>query len=560
MKGKISKEKISKDTDKVSIIPLGGLGAIGKNITLFEQSDEIIIVDCGIMFPRDEMPGIDYIIPDFTYIRQNRSKVKAIIVTHGHEDHIGAIAFLLQEIRVPIYATKLTIGLIQSRLEERPLSYTPKFIEVVPRQTEDIGSFTIEFIGVNHSIIGGVGLAIQTSVGTIIHTGDFKIDFSPVDGEVTDIYRFAHYGENGVLLLMSDSTNAEKDGFTKSESAILDRFSEIFSDSKGRIIVASFASNLQRIQQIFDTARKFNRKVAISGLSMQKNIEIANKLGFLDINKDIIVKIDDAGKYPNKKLVIICTGTQGEPMSALARMAFGTHRNIAVENRDTVIITASVIPGNERMVTNIVNLLMEIGADVYYDKNENMHVSGHGASKELKLMFAATKPKFFMPIHGEFKQLKKHADIAESLNIKASHIVIAKNGDVLELTKKSFKKINHIPLVEMYVDGDEIGNAANDVIKERHLMSTDGIFYASMVISQGMPLSRPEITSKGFINSDNIKIHNLLQKDIEEKLHRMLKERKSDTEIEDFIKKSLKNYIYKLTKRNPIIVVKIIEV
>jgi ribonuclease J len=554
------KEKTSKDTDKVNIIPLGGLSAIGKNITLFEQNDEIVIVDCGIMFPRDEMPGIDYIIPDFTYIKQNRSRVKAIVVTHGHEDHIGAIAFLLQEIRVPIYATKLTIGLIQSRLEEKPLSYTPKFIEVVPRQIENIGSFTIEFIGVNHSIIGGVGLAIQTSVGTIIHTGDFKIDFSPVDGEVTDIYRFSHYGENGVALLMSDSTNAERDGFTKSESAILDTFSEIFSNSKGRIIVASFASNLQRIQQVFDTARKFNRKVVISGLSMQKNIEIANTLGFLDINKDLIVKIEDAGKYPNKKLVIICTGTQGEPMSALARMAFGTHRNFIIEERDTVIITASVIPGNERMVTNIVNSLMELGADVHYDKNENIHVSGHGASTELKLMLAVTKPKFFMPIHGEFKQLKKHSDIAESLNIKSSHIVIAKNGDVLELTKKTFKKISQIPLVEMYVDGNEIGNAANDVIKERQLMSTEGIFYASMVISQGMPLSRPAIVTKGFINSDNIKIHNLLQKDIEEKLHRMLKERKSDIEIEDSIQKSLKNYIYKLTKRNPIIVVKVIEV
>ncbi|MCL1864817.1 MAG: ribonuclease J [Spirochaetes bacterium] len=554
------KGQISKDADKVNIIPLGGLGAIGKNITLFVQNDEIIIVDCGIMFPRDEMPGIDYIIPDFTYIKQNRSKVKAIVVTHGHEDHIGAIAFLLQEVQVPIYATKLTIGLIQSRLEEKPLHYTPKFIEVVPRQIEKTGGFTIEFIGVNHSIIGGVGLAIETSAGTIIHTGDFKIDFSPVEGEVTDIYRFAHYGEKGVALLMSDSTNAEKDGFTKSESALLDRLSDIFSDSKGRIIVASFASNLQRIQQVFDTARKFNRKIAISGLSMQKNIEIANTLGFLDINKDTIVKIEDAGKYPHKKLVIICTGTQGEPMSALARMAFGTHRNIIVGERDTVIITASVIPGNERMVTNIVNSLMEIGADVYYDKNEDIHVSGHGASKELKLMLAITKPKFFMPIHGEFKQLKKHADIAESLNIKPSHIVIAKNGDIIELTKKSFKKVSQIPLVEMYVDGDEIGDVSSNVIKERHLMSTDGIFYASMVISQGMPLSKPEIVTKGFINNDNTKIHNLLQKDIEEKLYRMLIERKTCIEIEDFLKKSLKNYIYKLTKRNPIIVVKVIEV
>jgi len=554
------KENNAKDLNKVNIIPLGGLGAIGKNITLFSQNDEIIIVDCGIMFPRDEMPGIDYIIPDFTYIRQNRSKVKAIVITHGHEDHIGAIAFLLQEIRVPIYATKLTIGLIQSRLEEKPLHYAPQFIEVVPRQVVNISSFTIEFINVNHSIIGGVGLAIQTIAGTIIHTGDFKIDFSPVEGEVTDIYRFAHYGEKGVLLLLSDSTNAEKDGFTKSESAILDRLSDIFSDSKGRIIVASFASNLQRIQQVLDTAQKFNRKVVISGLSMQKNVEIANTLGFLDIKEDLIIKIEDASKYPNKKLVIIGTGTQGEPMSALARMAFGTHRHFTVEKGDTVIITASVIPGNERMVINIVNSLMEIGADVFYDKNENIHVSGHGASKELKIMLAITKPKFFMPIHGEFKHLKKHADIAELLNIKASHIIIAKNGDVLELTKRSFKKVSKIPLLEMYVDGAEIGDIASDVIKERHLMSTDGVFYASMVISQGMLLSKPEVVTKGFISIENTKIHNILQKDIEDKLNKMLRERKTADEIEDFLKKSLKNYIFKLTRRNPLIVLKVIEV
>ena len=554
------KENNTKDVGKVNIIPLGGLGAVGKNITLFSQNDEIIIVDCGIMFPRDEMPGIDYIIPDFTYIKQNRSKVKAILVTHGHEDHIGAIAFLLQEVRVPIYATKLTIGLIQSRLEEKPLHYTPQFIEVVPRQVEKIGSFTVEFIGVNHSIIGGVGLAIETCVGTIIHTGDFKIDFSPVEGEVTDIYRFAHHGEKGVVLLMSDSTNAEKEGFTRSESTIIGTISDIFSDSKGRIIVASFASNLQRIQQVFDTAQKFNRKVVISGLSMQKNIEIANNLGFLDIKEDLIIKIEDASKYPNKKIVVIGTGTQGEPMSALARMAFGTHRHFIAEKGDTVIITASVIPGNERMVTNIVNALMEVGANVYYDKDENIHVSGHGSSKELKLMIAITKPKFFMPIHGEFKQLKKHADHAETLNIKSSHIIIAKNGDVLELTKKTFKKVSKIPLLEMYVDGAEIGDVASDVIKERHLMSTDGVFYTSMVISQGMLMSKPEVVTKGFISKENEKIHGQLQKDIEEKLNRMLRERKSAYEIEDFLKKNLKNYIYKLTKRNPIIIVKVVEV
>lgn len=549
----------SKDT-KVNIIPLGGLGAVGKNITLFEQGDDIIIVDCGIMFPRDEMPGIDYIIPDFSYIRKNRDRVKGIILTHGHEDHIGAIAFLLQEVKAPIYATKLTIGLVQSRLEEKPLKYEPKFVEVVPRQVEEIGSFSVEFIRVNHSIIGGVGLAIQTKIGTIIHTGDFKIDFSSAEGEVTDIYRFAHYGEKGVLLLMSDSTNAERAGFTKSEAVLIDKLFEIFSSSKGRIIVASFASNIQRIQQVLDTAQKFNRKVVISGLTMQKNIEIAQSLGFLDIKDDLIISLDDASKHPNKKIVIIGTGTQGEPMSALARMAFGTHRHFIVEKGDTVIITASVIPGNERMVTNIVNSLMETGANVYYDKDEDIHVSGHGSSKELKLMLTMTKPKFFMPVHGEYKHLKRHADIAESLNIKSSRIVIAKNGDILELTKKTFKAVDKIQLSEMYVDGTEIGDVAGEVIRERHLMSTDGILFITSVIAQGMALCEPVIVAKGFISKENTKIHNLLKKEIEDKIRRLLIERRSKEEIEDQLQKSVRNYLFKITRRSPLIVVRVLEV
>ncbi|HOQ12394.1 MAG TPA: ribonuclease J [Spirochaetota bacterium] len=544
----------------VKIIPLGGLGAIGKNIMLLEQGDDIIIIDCGIMFPRDEMPGIDYIIPDLSYVRRNKSKVKGIILTHGHEDHIGAISFLLQEVQAPIYATKLTIGLVRSRLEERPLRYEPRFVEVEPRQIEEIGPFTVEFIKVNHSIIGSVGLAIQTVAGTIIHSGDFKIDFSSVDGEVTDIYRFADYGEKGVLLLMSDSTNSEKPGFTKSEAILMDRLFEIFSESKGRVIVASFASNIQRIQQVLDTAYKFNRKVVISGLTMQKNIEIAQSLGFLDIKSDLIIPIEKASEYPNKKIVIIGTGTQGEPMSALARMAFGTHRHFVVEKGDTVIITASVIPGNERMVTNIINSLMETGANVYYDKEEEIHVSGHGSSKELKLMISVTKPKFFMPVHGEFKHLKKHAEIAESLNIKSSRIVIAKNGDVLELSKKSFKKIDRIALSEMYVDGSEVGDVAGDVIKERHLMSTEGVIFITSVISQGMALNEPDIISKGFVSSENQKIHSMIKREIEDRIRRLLIERRKREEIESLLSSYIKNYIYKITKRNPLIIVNVIEI
>ena len=545
----------------LKIIPLGGLGGIGKNITLFEYRDDIIIVDCGIMFPTEEMPGIDYIIPDFGYIRKNRSKVRAILVTHGHEDHIGAIPYLLQEVSAPVYATKLTIGLIQSRLEDIPPKKEPEFIEISPRDRKQIGRFGVEFIKVNHSIIGGVGLAITTEVGTVIHTGDFKIDFSPVDGDVTDIFRFADYGEKGVLLLMSDSTNAEREGFTKSESVLVDKLADIFSSASGRIIVATFASNIHRIQQVMDVAQRYNRKVVISGLTMQKNVEIANSLGYLNYRSDLILDISKAGSLPNKKLVIIGTGSQGEPMSALYRMAYGTHRNFIAEKGDTVVITASVIPGNERMVTNVVNSLMKMGAEVYYDQDDDIHVSGHGSSKELKLMIAVTKPKFFMPIHGEFRHLKAHAEIAESLNIKPSRIMLADNGDMLELTAKSFKKIDSIELSQIYVDGKEIGDIESSVIKDRHMMSSDGIIVIAIVVAEGMLMRQPDIVSRGFLGNKEEKVLDLIRKDINERVKKMLKEKHtSKDEIVASLNKGLKNYIFKLTRRNPLVVIEILDV
>lgn len=545
----------------LKIIPLGGLGGIGKNITLFEYRDDIIIVDCGIMFPTEEMPGIDYIIPDFSYIRKNKSKVKAILVTHGHEDHIGAIPYLLQEVTAPVFATKLTIGLIQSRLEDIPPKKDPKFIEISPRDRKKIGRFDVEFIKVNHSIIGGVGLAMTTEVGTVIHTGDFKIDFSPVDGDVTDIFRFADYGEKGVLLLMSDSTNAEREGFTKSESVLVDKLADIFSSAAGRIIVATFASNIHRIQQVMDVAQRYNRKVVISGLTMQKNVEIANSLGYLNYRSDLIVDVSKAGSLPNKKLVIIGTGSQGEPMSALYRMAYGTHRSFIAVKGDTVVITASVIPGNERMVTNVVNSLMKIGAEVYYDQDDDIHVSGHGSSKELKLMISVTKPKFFMPIHGEFRHLKAHAEIAASLNIKPSRILLADNGDVLELTAKSFKKVDSMELSQIYVDGKEIGDIESSVIKDRHMMSSDGIIVIAIVVAEGMLMRQPDIVSRGFLGNKEEKVLELIRKDINDRVKRMLKEKNPNYDnIAASLKKALKNYIFKLTRRNPLVVVEVLEV
>lgn len=544
----------------IKIIPLGGLGGIGKNITLFEYRGAIIIVDCGIMFPTDEMPGIDYIIPDFSYIRKNKSRVKAILVTHGHEDHIGAIPYLLQEVNAPLYATKLTIGLIQSRLEDISPKTETRFVEIKPRDRVEIDGFTVEFIKVNHSIIGGVGLALTTDAGTIIHTGDFKIDFSPVDGDVTDIFRFADYGEKGVLLLMSDSTNAEREGFTRSESVLVDKLAEIFASANGRIIVATFASNIHRIQQVMDVAQRYNRKIVISGLTMQKNVEIANSLGYLNYRDDLIIDVSKANTFPNKKMVIIGTGSQGEPMSALYRMAYGTHRHFFAEKGDTVIITASVIPGNERMVTNVVNSLMKMGAEVYYDQDDDIHVSGHGSAKELKLMLSVTKPKFFMPIHGEYRHLKAHAEIAESLNIKPARIIIPDNGDVLELTPKSFKKIDTIELSQIYVDGKDIGDIESSVIKERHVMSSDGIIFIVIVTSEGMLMRQPDVFSRGFVGHREERVLDLIRKDVNERVNKLLKEGKSNSDSIANLKKGLKNFIFKLTRRNPIIVVEILEV
>ncbi|HRZ25182.1 MAG TPA: ribonuclease J [Spirochaetota bacterium] len=550
-----------KETESaIKIIPLGGLGAVGKNITLFEYRGDIIIVDCGIMFPGDEMPGIDFIIPDFSYIIKHKDRVRGIVITHGHEDHIGAVPFLLQEISAPIYATKLTIGLIQSRLQERPPATEPEFIEILPRDKVHIGNFFIEFIRVNHSIIDGVALAIQTDIGTIIHTGDFKIDFSPVDTMVTDLARFAEYGEQGVLLLMADSTNAERSGYTPSESLLSQKLSEIFASAKGRVIVATFASNIHRIQQVMDVAQKYNRKVVLSGLTMMKNVEIANSLGYLNFKKDLVIDVGKAGALPDKKLVIIGTGSQGEPMSALYRMATGTHRNFQAARGDTVIITASVIPGNERTVTMVVNSLMKLGAEVYHEQTKDIHVSGHASAEELKLMITITKPRYFMPIHGEFKHLKAHSDIAESLNIKSANIIIPENGDILELSKKNFRRIGRISLSRIYVDGNDIGNIDSSLIRERQIMSAEGALFVSAVVSQGLLVSKPEISSRGFLGNRGEEIAESLKKDLEERLHKHLESGHSTQEIKASLKKSMKNSVFKLTHRNPLIVIQIIEV
>ncbi len=544
--------------EKIKIIPIGGLGAIGNHLTIIEYKDEIIIVDVGIMFPDENTPGIDFLIPDFSYIIKNKKKVKAIIITHGHEDHIGAIPFLLQEINVPIYATKITLGFIQSRLGERPPKEEPKLIEIALREPIDIDSFTIEFIRVNHSIVDGVGLAITTEVGTIIHTGDFKIDYSPLDGQVIDLSRFAEYGEKEVLLLMADSTNAVVEGYSRSESSLQKGLMDIFSTSKGRIIVASFASNIHRIQQVLDAAHRYNRKVALSGLTVQKNFEIAKDLGYLSFKEDLIIDIKKAAGLVDKKLVVVCTGSQGEPMSALSRMSNGTHKQIRIGNKDTVIIAASIIPGKEKMVNNVVNSLLKQGADVYYDQ-ENIHASGHASEEELKLMISLVKPKFFMPIHGEYRHLRANAKIAESLKIKPSRILVAENGDILELTKKSFKKEGSLNLKRVFVDGIEIGDIESEVIKDRQVMSTDGILFVTAAISGRLLQGIPQITGKGLVGHRDEKILDAIARLTEEEIGNMLLAGTAEGEIAAKLKKKLKNLVYGLTRRTPIIEIQLLE-
>jgi ribonuclease J len=551
-------QKDNKD-ERIKIVPLGGLGAIGNHLTIFEYKDDIIIIDAGLQFPDDEMPGIDFLIPDFTYIIKNRKKVKAIIITHGHEDHIGALPFLLQNITAPVYAASLTLGFIRSKLEERPPKDEATLIEVSPRDKIEIGNFTLEFIRINHSIIDGIAVAINTGCGTIIHTGDFKIDYSPLDSQVIDLARFSQYGEKGVLLLMSDSTNALVKGYSRSESSLQQGLTEIFASSKGRIIVAAFASNIHRIQQVLDAAYIYNRKVALSGITVEKNFEIARSLGYLSYKEDLLVDIREAVRMLDKKIVVVCTGSQGEPMSALSRMSNGTHKHIHITDKDTVAISASIIPGNEKTVNNVVNSLLRQGAQVIYDQ-EDIHASGHAAEEELKLMISLTKPKFFMPIHGEYMHLRAHARIAESLKIKQSRIMMAENGDVLELTENSFKKIDAITLSKIFVHGIDIGDLESNVIKERQTMSSDGILFISALISGTTIVKPPEITARGFIEYKSQKIINSIIQFTEKELDKMLLDGVKVRDIELSLDKKVKKHVFGLTKRNPLIELRLIDV
>jgi len=484
-KPQTQKKKSAPKAPKIplKIISLGGLGEIGKNITVYEYKEDILLVDCGMAFPDEETPGVDIVIPDFTYLIQNQDKIRGLVVTHGHEDHIGAIPYLLKNISVPIYATQLTIGLIEGKLKEHKGLANTKLNVVNPGQTLQFGALSVEFIHVNHSIPDAVAFAIKTPVGVVVHTGDFKIDTTPIDGQVIDLARFGELGKKGVLAMLADSTNAERPGYTMSEKVVGESFQNLFKKAgKNRIIIATFSSNIHRIQQIIDEAVNCGRKVAVSGRSMLNVVSVAAKLGYLKVPDNVLIDIEAIKNYASEQLVIITTGSQGEPLSALHRMAYSDHRNVEIVPNDMIIISATPIPGNEKLVSKVVNELMKRGANVVYEKMYDVHVSGHACQEEIKLLLSLVKPKFYIPVHGEQKHLYKHAMLAQTMGVPSENTVIANIGDVIELTSKTIKVTDTVPSGRVLVDGLGIGDVGGVVLRDRKLLSDDGIIIVTVTI------------------------------------------------------------------------------
>jgi ribonuclease J len=485
----------------LKLIPLGGLGEIGLNMMAVEYGDTIFVIDAGLMFPEAYMLGVDYVIPDMDYLRQNRGRVSGIVLTHAHEDHIGALPFLLKEINVPVFGTPFTLGIVRHKLEEHELLAVASLHEVLPRERLKIGPFEVEFIRVNHSVVDGVGLAIRTPVGMVVHTGDFKMSQTVVDGMLTDVNRFAQCGEEGVLALLSDSTNVEKEGHTISAQAIGAELSRITDAATGRIIVALFASNIARIQQIVNIAKARGRKIIVNGRSIEVSVAIARNLGYLDIPEGMEIDIDELTTYPDDEIIMVTTGSQGEPMSALARMAAGTHKQIKIHKEDTVILSSKFIPGNEKAIGNIINNLYRRGADVVYEKISNIHVSGHAFREELKMMINLTKPTFFMPIHGEYRHLVLHKRLAREVGIPDDHLILAQNGQIIELDEKGFRIRDSICSGRVLIDGKGIGDVGRSVLKERRLLSEEGLVVVNMAFDEetGIVVYGPDIVSRGFV-------------------------------------------------------------
>ena len=560
----IKKESFRFKKPSIKIIPLGGIEEIGKNITVFEYENDIIVVDCGLEFPTDDMLGIDLVIPDVSYLVKNKEKVKGMVITHGHEDHIGSIPYVLQQINIPIYATKLTCGLIKGKLEEHHLLRSTKLVEVEQGQTIKLGKFSVEFISSCHSIPDSVMLAITTPAGTILHTGDFKIDYTPIDGKKMDLGRIAELGNKGILALMSDSTNAERKGFTMSESSVGEVFDKLFMNCKKRIVVATFASNVHRVQQIVDSAVKYGRKIAVCGRSMINMIETAMEIGYIDAPKDLFIDIDLIKNYNDEQLVIITTGSQGETMSALTRMAAGEHKKVTITPNDLVIISANAIPGNEKLVSKVIDDLMKIGAEVIYSALADVHVSGHACQEEQKLILSLAKPKYFIPVHGEYRQLMAHAETAKKLGIPPQNIFITHNGRILELNEDEAKFTTSVPSGKVLVDGLGVGDVGNIVLRDRQHLSQDGliVIVLTMDSSTGEIVSGPDVISRGFVyvrESENLMedVKNVIKEEVAECEKRHITDWST---IKSTLKDNLRDYIFQKTKRDPMILPIIMEV
>ena len=548
----------------LKIIPLGGLGEIGLNMMVFEYGDSAFIVDAGLMFPEDYMLGIDYVIPDMNYIKQIKSNISGVVLTHAHEDHIGAVPYLLKEMNLPVYGTPFTLGVLRKKLEEHGLILPVSLNQISPRSKLKLGAFELEFIRVCHSAVDGVGIAIKTPLGLVIHTGDFKISHTAAAGMITDVNKFAQYGEKGVLALLSDSTNVEREGYTISDQEVGDTLGRISTGRKGRIIIGLFASSITRIQQVVDIAQAINRKVIFNGRSIETSVNIAKELGFINISEEMEIGIEQISEFPDEEIIIITTGSQGEPMAALARMAAGTHKQIKIKKEDTVILSSKFIPGNERAITKIINDLYRLGADVIYEKISQIHVSGHAFQEELKLMIHLTRPKYFIPIHGEYRHLVLHSRLAEQVGIVKENILLAENGQIIEFDENGGKVQDSIVTGRVLIDGKGVGDVGRSVLKERRDLSEDGLVIVNMAFDEetGIVIFGPELVSRGFVFETET--GHLLEDakcvilEIVEEIGPEIPDR--SRKIRSKISKALRKYFFFTIKRRPVILPFILEV
>ncbi|MCW6080513.1 ribonuclease J [Clostridium sporogenes] len=550
--------------DSIKIIPLGGLGEIGKNITAFEYENEIVIIDCGISFPDEEMYGVDLVIPDITYLLNNKDKVKAIFLTHGHEDHIGSLPYILQQLNRPVYGTALTLGIVENKLREHNMLSDCELNKVEAGDIVELKNLKVEFIRNTHSIADSCSIAIHTPVGVILHTGDFKIDYTPIDGLVMDFHRIAELGKKGVLLLMADSTNVQRKGHTISEKSIGETLTKIFSNAKGRVIVATFASNIHRMQQIVDASIEYGRKVAFSGRSMENISKVAMDLGYLHIPETYLITVDEMKNYPNEQITIITTGSQGEPMAALARIAYSNHRKIAIEPKDLFIISASPIPGNEKLISRVINELFKKGADVIYEALEEVHVSGHAYEEELKLIHTLVHPKYFMPVHGEYRHLKRHVDLAMELGMERENIFSLETGQVLEISHEESKVSGKVRTGSIFVDGIGVGDVGNIVLRDRRYLAQDGMLTIVVTLEKESysVIAGPDVITRGFIYvKESEALINEVKEIVKEELENCLENKIIEWYVlKSNIKKSVEKYLYEKTKRRPIVLPIIMEI